>query len=128
MNLCEKIRPEIVKLLEAMARRVGSDAAGFAVVTGDDTIGYCALHNVMDHLGKLTVSKGIDVVGTVLATQKPTIVDNYPAFPKAVSAWVQVGAKSVASVPSSSFVLVRTKIFRLPSPTRRAASEIRMIT
>jgi len=99
MKLCKKIEPEIAKVLEEMAKDLDVDASGFAMVNDDESIGYCALYNVVDHLGKLTVSKGIDVVGVVLATQKPTVIDDYPSFPKAVSAWVQIGTKSAASVP-----------------------------
>lgn len=98
-GLCKKLEPEIARILEDMAKHLESDAAGFALVNNDSSIGYCALYNIVDYLGKLTVSKGIDVVGMVLATEKPIIIDDYPAFSKAVSAWVQIGTKSVASVP-----------------------------
>ncbi|HCG98395.1 MAG: hypothetical protein A2074_03350 [Candidatus Aquicultor primus] len=99
MKLCKEIEPQIAELLESMAQSLGTDAAGFAVVNGDESIGYCALYNIADHMGKLSVSKGIDVLGMVLATQKTTVIDNYESFPKAISAWIQVGARSVASAP-----------------------------
>ncbi|MDI6815920.1 MAG: GAF domain-containing protein [Actinomycetota bacterium] len=99
MKLCKEIEPQIAELLERMAQSLGTDAAGFAVVNGDESIGYCALYNIADHMGKLSVSKGIDVLGMVLATQKTTVIDDYASFPKAISAWIQVGARSVASAP-----------------------------
>jgi GAF domain-containing protein len=99
MKLCKEIEHDIAVLLEDMAQSLGTDAAGFAVVNGDDSIGYCALYNIADHLGKLSVSKGIDVLGMVLATRKTTIINDYASFPKAISAWIQVGARSVASAP-----------------------------
>jgi GAF domain-containing protein len=100
-GLCKKLEPEIARILEDMAKHLGSDAAGFALVNGDESIGYCALYNIVNYMGKLTVSKGVDVVGMVLATETPIIIDDYPAFSKAISAWVQLGTKSVASVPVS---------------------------
>jgi len=99
MKLCEKLQPQIAKLLESMAHSVGSEAAGFAIVNNDESIGYCALYNVADHLGKLSVSKGIDILGMVLATEQTTVIDDYARFPKAVSAWIQVGAQSACSAP-----------------------------
>lgn len=99
MKLCKEIEPEIAALLENMAQSVGAEAAGFAVVNGDESIGYCALYNIADHMEKLSVSKGIDVLGMVLATKETTIIDDYAKFPKAISAWIQVGARSVASAP-----------------------------
>ncbi|MBE0446670.1 MAG: GAF domain-containing protein [Actinobacteria bacterium] len=97
-GLCKELESEIARILEDMAKHLNSDAAGFAMVNDDESIGYCALYNVVNYLGKLTVSKGIDVVGMVLATKKPIIIDDYPSFSKAVSAWVQIGTRSVASV------------------------------
>lgn len=99
MKLCKEIEPEIAALLENMAQSLGTEAAGFAVVNGDESIGYCALYNIADHMGKLSVSKGIDVLGMVLATKETTIINDYASFPKAISAWIQVGARSVASAP-----------------------------
>lgn len=99
MNVCKKLKPEMARLLEGLTKSLDVDAAGFAVVNDDESIGYCALFNVIDYMEKLTVSKGIDIVGAVLATQKPIAIDDYPSFPKAVSAWVQVGTQSAASAP-----------------------------
>lgn len=99
MGVCKDREPEIVKILEDMSKYLLVDAAGFAKVNSDRSIGYCALYNVVSHLEKLTVSAGIDVIGMVVTTQKPVVIDDYPAFPKAVSAWIQIGMRSVVSVP-----------------------------
>lgn len=62
-------------------------------------ITYPYLHQLPPDLADVTVSRGEGLSGEVMTTGRPTVIDNYQTYPRALPAFVQAGLASVAVVP-----------------------------
>jgi signal transduction histidine kinase len=67
-----------------------------------NVITYPYLHHLPPALADVTVSKGEGLSGEVMTTSRPTVIDDYQAYPRAVPAFVEAGLASVAAVPIAS--------------------------
>jgi len=62
-------------------------------------ISYPFLHNMPQELARLTVSRTDGLAGLVMTTGLPLVIEDYPAHPARIDAFVQGGVKSVLTVP-----------------------------
>jgi signal transduction histidine kinase len=92
-----KVLSRVVQIAESL---VEADAGVIALL--DETKGvirYPYLHNLPQELMQVTVPIGQGLAGQVIATGSPTVIDDYPAYPARVKAFVEGGVKSVLAVP-----------------------------
>jgi len=98
----DKVLPKIMRIAEGL---VGAE--GGVVALWDEersAITYPYLHNLPRELAGVTVPEGEGLSGEVMTTGRPVVVDNYPDYANAVSAFVQAGIVSVIAVPIVSGV------------------------
>jgi two-component system sensor histidine kinase DegS len=93
----DKVLPKVVKIAEQLA-----DADAGVIALLDDKKGlitYPYLHNLPEELMHVTVTVGEGLAGQVIRTGSAAVIDNYPAYPARVEAFVEGGVKSVLAVP-----------------------------
>ena len=93
----DKVLSKVVQIAEDL---VDADAGVIALLDeARDVIHYPYLHRLPEDLLQVTVPKGEGLAGQVIASGKPAVIEDYPAQPARVEAFVQGGVKSVLAVP-----------------------------
>lgn len=93
----DKVLP---KVMQIAAEVVAADGGIVALLDKErKAITYPYLHHLPLDLIDVTVSKGEGLSGEVMTTGRPTIIDDYQTYPRAVPAFVDAGLTSVAVVP-----------------------------
>ena len=93
----DRVLPKVMQLAVDVA---GTDGGIVALLDKErHTITYPYLHHLPPELADVTVSRGEGLSGEVMTTGRPTVIDDYQTYPRAVSAFVQAGLTSVAIVP-----------------------------
>ncbi len=92
-----KVLSKVVQISEKLADADAGVIALLDEATG--SISYPYLHNLPTELMQVTVAKGEGLAGQVIATGAPAVINDYPAFPGRVEAFVEGGIKSVLAVP-----------------------------
>jgi two-component system sensor histidine kinase DegS len=93
----DKVLPKVVQIAEKL---VDADAGVIGLLDeAKGVIRYPYLHNLPQELMQVTVPIGQGLAGQVISTGSPTVIDDYPAYPARVEAFVEGGVKSVLAVP-----------------------------
>lgn len=93
----DKVLSKVVQIAEDL---VDADAGVIALLDeARDVINYPYLHRLPEDLLRVTVPRGEGLAGQVIASGKPAVIEDYPAQPARVEAFVQGGVKSVLAVP-----------------------------
>ncbi len=93
----DRVLPKIMEIAVGV-----TDTEGGVVALLDEersVITYPYLHHLPQDLAEVTVAKGEGLSGEVMTTGRPTVIDNYQAYPRGVPAFVEAGLTSVAVVP-----------------------------
>jgi signal transduction histidine kinase len=92
-----KVLSKVVQIAEKL---VDADAGVIALLDEvKGVIRYPHIHNLPQELIQVTVPVGQGLAGQVISTGSPTVIDDYPAYPARVEAFVKGGVKSVLAVP-----------------------------
>ncbi len=93
----DRLLSKVVQIAEELAE---ADAGAIALLDEDrEVISYPFLHNLPQELARLTVSRTDGLAGHVMTTGLPLVIEDYPAHPASIDAFVQGGVKSVLTVP-----------------------------
>ena len=93
----DKVLSKVVQIAEKL---VDADAGVIGLLDeAKGVIRYPYLHNLPEELMQVTVPVGQGLAGQVIASGSPTVIDDYPAYPARVEAFVKGGVKSVLAVP-----------------------------
>jgi signal transduction histidine kinase len=93
----DKVLSKVVQIAEKL---VDADAGVIALLDeARGVIRYPYMHNLPEELMQVTVPVGQGLAGQVISTGSPTVIDDYPAYPAKVEAFVKGGVKSVLAVP-----------------------------
>jgi signal transduction histidine kinase len=88
------------KVMQIAVDVLGTDGGVVALLDEErNAVTYPYLHQLPPDLADVTVSKGEGLSGEVMTTGRPTVIDNYQTYPRAVPAFVEAGLTSVAVVP-----------------------------
>ncbi len=93
----DKVLPKVMRI----AVRLTEADGGIVALLNEERniITYPYLHHLPSELADVTVSKGEGLSGEVMTTGRPTVIDNYQAYPRAIPAFVRAGLTSVMIVP-----------------------------
>jgi signal transduction histidine kinase len=93
----DRVLPKVMQIAVDVVRTDG----GIVALLDEErnVITYPYLHHLPPDLADVTVSKGEGLSGEVMTTGRPTIIDNYQTYPRAVPAFIEAGLASVAIVP-----------------------------
>jgi len=93
----DKVLP---KVMQIAVRLTKADGGVVALLNEErNVITYPYLHHLPSELADVTVSKGEGLSGEVMTTGRPTVIDNYQTYPRAIPAFVRAGLTSVMIVP-----------------------------
>lgn len=93
----DKVLSKVVQIAEKL---VDADAGVIALLDeAKGVIRYPHIHNLPEELMQVTVPVGQGLAGQVIAGGSPMVIDDYPAYPARVEAFVKGGIKSVLAVP-----------------------------
>jgi len=93
----DKILP---KVMQIAVRLTEADGGIVALLDEErNIITYPYLHHLPPELADVTVSTGEGLSGEVMTTGRPTVIDNYQTYPRAIPAFVRAGLTSVMIVP-----------------------------
>jgi signal transduction histidine kinase len=93
----DRVLPKVMEIAVDLAQ---ADGGVIALLDEErNVIRYPYLHQLPPELADVTVSKGEGLSGQVMTTGEPMVIDNYAAFPRAISAFMEAGLGSVATVP-----------------------------
>jgi len=93
----DKVLSKVVQIAEDL---VDADAGVIALLDeAQDMIHYPYLHKLPEELLQVTVPKGEGLAGQVIVSGEPAVIEDYPAHPARVEAFVQGGVKSLLGVP-----------------------------
>jgi signal transduction histidine kinase len=96
----DRVLPKVIQIAVALA---GADGGIIALLDEErKVITYPYLHSLPPELADVTVSQGEGISGEVMATGRPTVIDDYRTYPRHVPAFVEAGLTSVAVVPIMS--------------------------
>jgi two-component system sensor histidine kinase DegS len=116
-----KVLSKVVQISEKL---VDADAGVIALLDeARGVITYPYLHNLPEELMDVTVAKGEGLAGAVVATGAPIVIDDYPAYPGRVEAFVEGGVKSVLAVPIATSGNVFGTLGIIATADRRDFSE-----
>jgi signal transduction histidine kinase len=93
----DRILPKVMQIAVDIVETDGGVIALLDEVR--NVITYPYLYRLPQELADVTVSKGEGLSGEVMTTGKPTVIDNYKAYGRAVPAFVNAGLTSVTVVP-----------------------------
>ncbi len=93
----DKVLSKVVQIAEEL---VGADAGAIGLLDEErDVITYPYLHNLPGELSQVSVPKTEGLAGRVTTTGLPTVLEDYQAYPRAVTAFSRGGVKSALGVP-----------------------------
>jgi signal transduction histidine kinase len=96
----DKILPKVLQIAEEL---VGADGGLIGLFDREqDVIRYPYLHNLPQELAGVTVPKEAGLVGEVMTTGRPRVIEDYPSYTNAVPAFVEAGVTSTVGVPLTS--------------------------
>jgi len=117
----DKVLSKVVQIAEKL---VDADAGVIALLDeAKGVISYPYLHNLPEELVQVTVPVGQGLAGQVISTGSPTVIDDYPAYPARVEAFVKGGIKSVIAVPIATSGRVFGALGIITVAARRAFSD-----
>lgn len=93
----DKILPKVLQIAEEI---VGASGGVIALFDRErNLIGYPYLHNLPRELTDITVPIEEGLAGEVMTTGRPTVVEDYRNYPRAIPDFVEAGVISVVAVP-----------------------------
>jgi signal transduction histidine kinase len=91
------------KVMEIAVDIVETDGGIVALLDeARNVVTYPYLHRLPAELASVTVTRSEGVSAEVMSTGKPTVIDDYRTYPRAVDAFVQAGLTSIATAPITS--------------------------
>jgi signal transduction histidine kinase len=93
----DRVLPKIMEIAVGVTGTEGGIVALLDEERG--MISYPYLHRLPPDLADVTVAKGEGLSGEVMTTGRPTAIDDYQTYPRAIPAFVEAGLTSVAVVP-----------------------------
>ncbi len=93
----ERVLPRVVALAKEL---IGAQAGAVALLDqAQNVITYPYLHNMPIALSHVTVPAGTGLAGHVMTTRQPIVLNDYPAHPAAVPAFVEAGVRGLVAAP-----------------------------
>ncbi len=93
----DKVLPKVMSIAVSLLE---ADGGVVALLDQErNVITYPYLHHLPPELADVKVSTGEGLSGEVMATGRPTVIDDYQTYPRAVPDFLQAGLTSVAAVP-----------------------------
>jgi GAF domain-containing protein len=93
----DRVLPKIMHIAVEVA---GADGGVIALLDEErNVITYPHVENLPPDLAEITVSKEQGLSGEVIASGRPTVIDDYKIYSQRIPAFAEAGLTSVASVP-----------------------------
>jgi signal transduction histidine kinase len=93
----DRILPKVLQIAEDL---IGADGGIIALFDQQSNlIRYPYIHNLPGELKDIAVPREEGLAGEVMTASRPTVVQNYRTYPRAIPAFVEAGVTSVVGVP-----------------------------
>jgi signal transduction histidine kinase len=93
----DRILPKVIQIANGL---VGADGGFIALFDQESNlVSYPYLHNLPQTLTEVTAPEEQGLAWDVMAKGHPAVIDDYAAYPRAISAFVQAGVTSAVAVP-----------------------------
>jgi signal transduction histidine kinase len=93
----DRILPKVIQIAVGL---VGADGGFIALFDQDSNlVSYPYLHNLPQNLAEVTAPEKQGLAWEVLTEERPAVVENYAAYPRAIPAFVEAGVTSAVAVP-----------------------------
>lgn len=124
----DRVLPKIMEIAVDIVKTDGGIVA--LLDEARNVVTYPYLHHLPAELASVTVTRSEGVSAEVMSTGKPTVIDNYKAYPRAVDAFVQAGLTSIATVPiiSSDRVFGALSVLTIDKPKGFSERDVAILT